>query len=163
MVLISFWASLSFPLLPNASLFLSLREENKSTLLRGSEAMSSEKSPPESLRPFRDTCCSREDRSRPPPHGSVPTDAQWEWGSHLPAFVSSLGGFGVAVLKRELKLNAPSDTGLCLWGPLRLVLLVKGTKEVFHSLLGYETYFIHAHFIHTLWLLFWSCWRDWSH
>ncbi len=123
MVLISFCTSWSCPSLSDSSLFLSLRDENKLTFLRGNEAMSSENTPPESLRPFKDTCSNKEGRSRPPPHGSAPTDVHR--ASRLPAFFSSLDGSGPTVLKRELKLNAPSDMGLCLRGPSCLVLLVK--------------------------------------
>ncbi|TNN74001.1 hypothetical protein EYF80_015822 [Liparis tanakae] len=95
--------------------FSTLRDENRSTLLLGSEAMSSENTPPESLRLFRETCCNREGRSRPAPHGLALRDAQWALG--LPALISSLGGSGPAALKWELKLNAPSDTGLRLRPP----------------------------------------------
>lgn len=121
MVLISFCTSWSCPSLSDSSLFLSLRDENKLTLLRGNEAMSSENTPPESLRPFRDTCCNREGRSRPAPHGSAPTDDHR--ASRLPTFFSLLYGSGPTVPKSEL--NAPSDMGLCLWSLSRLVLLVK--------------------------------------
>lgn len=122
-VLISFCSSWSGPSLSDSTLFLSLRDENKLTLLRGNEAISSENTSSESLRPFRDTCCSREGRSRPAPHESAPTDAHR--ASRLLAFFSSLDGSGPPVLKRELKLNVPSDRGLCFQGPSRFVLLVK--------------------------------------
>lgn len=122
-VLISFCNSSSGPSLSDTSLFLSLRDENKLTLLQGTEAISSENTPSESLRPFRDTCCSSEGRSRPPPHGSAPTDAKQ--ASRSLVFFSCSDGSGAQLLKRELKLNVPSDRGLCLQGPSRFVLLVK--------------------------------------
>lgn len=115
--------SWSGPSLTEPSLFLSLREENKLTLLRGNVAVSSQNIPRESRRPFRDTCSRREGRSRPAPQGSALADA------HLVAFFCSLAVSGAAELKRELKLNIPSDTGLCLQGPSCFVLLAKQRQK----------------------------------
>lgn len=128
-----FCTSWSCPSLSDSSLFLRLRDENKFTLLPGNEAMLSVNTPPEWLEPFKETCCNREGRSRPAPHGLAPADAPW--ASCLLAFFSSLDDSGPMVLKRELELNAPSDKGLCLQGPSRLVLLVKQkTNHNVHSI-----------------------------
>lgn len=112
MVFISFWISWSFPSLSDNSLFFSLREEKRLTLLRDNEPMLSENTPPESLWPFRDTCCSKEGRSCPAPHGSASIDAHQDSG--LAAAFSSPDGSKLSVLKMEPRLNAPSDMGLFL-------------------------------------------------
>lgn len=67
-VLISFWASCSVAPPFDPSLFLRWMVENKST--------SPTNDPSDSLHPFRDTCCSKEGRSCPAPHGSELTEAQ---------------------------------------------------------------------------------------
>lgn len=115
MVLISCCTSWSWPSACDSFLFLSLREENRLTLLRGSEAMSSEKTAPEPLLAGRDTCCNRKGRSEPAPHRSAPTDSR---ESCLPLLESA-----ATELDRELR----SETGRCFLRPSPLVLLVERT------------------------------------
>lgn len=120
-VLISFWTSWSLLSPCDTSLFLIRIDENKSSLLEDSEQMLSENTPSDSLRPFRDTCCSKEGRSCPAPHGSELTDAHRT--PCMLVLLPSVEDSGAAWLNVELELNSPSDTGLCLRGPSRLGLL----------------------------------------
>lgn len=107
MVVISLCSSWSGPSLTEPSLLLSLREENRLTLLRGGNvAVSSLETPAASRRALRETCSRREGRSRPAPQGSAL--------ANLPALRGSLLGSGAAEPKREPKLKTPSDAGLCL-------------------------------------------------